>query len=95
VVVVIYAQLPEFTPWENEDFAGTGKADEFLRGFMNDFKPAFEKKYAISSDKDACTIMGADVVVPENYGMGQLVRAIKQAGYKAFKLETMRVLVKI
>ena len=61
VVVVIYAQLPEFTPWENEEFAGTGKADEFLQGFMNDFKPAFEKKYAIRSDKDACTIMGADV----------------------------------
>ena len=40
-------------------------------------------------------IQGADVVVPENYGMGQLVRAIKQAGYKAFKLDTMRVLVKI
>lgn len=40
-------------------------------------------------------IMGANVVVPENYGMGQLVRAIKQAGYKAFKLDTMRVLVNI
>ena len=40
-------------------------------------------------------IMGADVVVPEYYGMGQLVRASKQAGYKAFKLDTMRVLVKI
>lgn len=40
-------------------------------------------------------IMGADVEVPENYGMGQLVRAIKQAGYNAFKLDTMRVLVKI
>ena len=61
VVVVIYAQLPEFTPWENEEFAGTGYADKFLNGFVNDFKPAFEKKYAIRSDKDACTIMGADV----------------------------------
>ena len=61
VVVVIYAQLPEFTPWENEEFAGTGHANEFLNGFVNDFKPAFEKKYAIQSGKDACTIMGADV----------------------------------
>lgn len=40
-------------------------------------------------------IMGANVEIPENYGMGQLVRAIKQAGYKAFKLDTMRVLVNI
>lgn len=40
-------------------------------------------------------IMGADVVVPENYGMGQLVRAIKHAGYKAFKLDTMRIFVNI
>ena len=61
VVAVIYAQLPEFTPWENEEFAGTGRANEFLNGFVNDFKPAFEKKYAISSGKDACTIIGADV----------------------------------
>ena len=61
IVAVIYAQLPEFTPWENEEFAGTGKADEFLRGFINDFKPAFEKKYAVRSGKEACTIMGADV----------------------------------
>ena len=61
IIAVIYAQLPEFTPWENEEFAGTGHADEFLKGFVNDFKPAFEQKYAISSNKSACTIMGADV----------------------------------
>ena len=61
VVAVIYAQLPEFTPWVNEEFAGTGKADEFLNSFVKDFKPAFEKKYAIQLGKDACTIMGADV----------------------------------
>lgn len=40
-------------------------------------------------------IRGAMVDVPKNYGMGQLVRAIKAAGYKAFMTETMRVLVKI
>ena len=61
IIAVIYAQLPEFTPWANEEFMGTGKADAFLKGFVEDFKPAFEQKYAISSDKSACTIMGADV----------------------------------
>lgn len=61
IIAVIYAQLPEFTPWANEDFAGTGQADAFLKGFVEDFKPAFEQIYAISSDKSACTIMGADV----------------------------------
>ena len=61
IVVVIYAQLPEFTPWANEEFAGTGQADAFLKSFMEDFKPAFEKKYAISSRESACTIMGTDV----------------------------------
>ena len=60
VIAVIYAQLPEFTPWANADFAGTGKADAFLKSFVEDFKPAFEQKYAISSNKSACTIMGAD-----------------------------------
>ena len=61
IVAVIYAQLPEFTPWANEEFAGTGHADEFLNSFVKDFKPAFEQKYAIASKKSACSIMGADV----------------------------------
>jgi alpha-glucosidase len=61
VVVVIYAQLPEFTPWENEEYMGTGAAEEFLQGFVEDFKPAFEAKYPIAQGKEHCTIMGADV----------------------------------
>ena len=61
VVVVIYAQLPEFTPWENEEYMGTGQADDFLKGFVEEFKPSFEQKYAISTNKSACSIMGADV----------------------------------
>ena len=61
IIVVIYAQLPEFTPWGNDEFAGTGKADAFLKSFVEDFKPAFEQKYAISSNNSDCTIMGADV----------------------------------
>ena len=61
IIAVIYAQLPEFTPWPNVEFAGTGQADAFLKSFVEDFKPAFEQKYAISSNKSACTIMGADV----------------------------------
>ena len=61
VIAVLYAQLPEFTPWANEEFVGTGKADAFLKGFVEDFKPAFEQKYAISPNKSLCTIMGADV----------------------------------
>ena len=61
IFAVIYAQLPEFTPWPNVEFAGTGQADAFLKSFVEDFKPAFEQKYAILSNKSACTIMGADV----------------------------------
>ena len=61
VIAVIYAQLPEFTPWVNAEFAGTGKADAFLKSFVEDFKPAFEQKYAISSNNSDCNIMGADV----------------------------------
>ena len=60
-IVVIYAQLPEFTPWANEEYMGTGKADTFLKGFVEEFKPAFEQKYAISSKQSDCVIMGADV----------------------------------
>ena len=61
IVVVIYAQLPEYTPWANEEYMGTGQADAFLKGFVEEFKPAFEQKYAISSQQSDCVIMGADV----------------------------------
>lgn len=61
IIVVIYAQLPELTPWVNDDFMGTGGADEFLDSFVNDFKSDFEAKYSIVSAKENCTIMGADV----------------------------------
>lgn len=61
IIAVIYAQLPEFTPWANKEYMGTGQSDAFLKGFVEDFKPAFEQKYHIRSEKAACTIMGADV----------------------------------
>ena len=40
-------------------------------------------------------IKGADVEVREDYGMNELVRAIKAAGYKAFMTDNMRVLAKV
>ncbi|MEE0859863.1 MAG: alpha/beta hydrolase-fold protein, partial [Paludibacteraceae bacterium] len=58
IIVVIYAQLPELTPWVNADFMGTGQAELFLKSFVEDFKPQFEKKYLAQA---TATIMGADV----------------------------------
>lgn len=40
-------------------------------------------------------IQDAMVVVPEDYTMNQLVQAIKAAGYKMFKLNTMKVFAKV
>jgi hypothetical protein len=40
-------------------------------------------------------IQGAMVVLQEDYTMNQLVKAIKEAGYISFALETMRTLVRI
>ena len=57
IIAVVYAQLPEFTPWENEEYMGTGKADKFLEGILNSLIPDLEKKYPASNR----TIMGADV----------------------------------
>ena len=57
IIAVVYAQLPEFTPWENEEFMGTGKADKFLEGILNSLIPDLERKYPASKR----TIMGADV----------------------------------
>ncbi len=40
-------------------------------------------------------IYGASVILPEDYTMNQLVTAIKDSGYRTFKLGTMRRLAKI
>lgn len=40
-------------------------------------------------------IYGAEVNVPENYTMNQLVTAIKNAGYKSFMTETMKRLANV
>ena len=42
-----------------------------------------------------CCIYNAMVVVPEDYTMNQLVKAIKENGYKAFMLNTMKRFVNI
>lgn len=59
IIAVIYAQLPEFTPWKNETFMGTGAADKFLSSVVKEFIPTFEQKYSV--DKQNRTITGADV----------------------------------
>lgn len=40
-------------------------------------------------------IYGAEVTVPENYTMLQLVTAIKNAGYKSFMTDTMKRLANV
>ena len=40
-------------------------------------------------------IYGAEVEVREDYGMGELVRAIKAAGYKSFMLPSMKILAEV
>ena len=37
----------------------------------------------------------ASVILPEDYSMNMLVKAIKAAGYVAFRTATMKVLVEI
>ena len=59
IIVVVYAQLPEFTPWENPEFMGTGKADLFLDDVLMNLIPTVERKYRASTANR--TIMGADV----------------------------------
>lgn len=42
-----------------------------------------------------CSIKNAMVDVPEDWTMNQMVNAIKEAGYKMFKLDTMKRFVEI
>lgn len=42
-----------------------------------------------------CVIQNAMVVLPEDWTMYQLVKAIKENGYKMFRLSTMRRFVEI
>ena len=40
-------------------------------------------------------IYGASVIVPEDYTMLEIVKAIKEAGYKEFMLPSMRCLASV
>ena len=42
-----------------------------------------------------CVIKNAMVVLPEDYTMNQMVKAIKEAGYKMFMLNTMKRFVEV
>mgnify|MGYP007070091624 CR=1 FL=1 len=42
-----------------------------------------------------CCIQNAMVVIPEDYTMNQMAKAIKTAGYKMFMLSTMKKFVEI
>lgn len=55
----------------------------------------FEKIYFVGILNCGACIYGAEVDVRKGCGMGELVRAIKAAGYKAFMLDTMRVFAKV
>lgn len=49
-----------------------------------------ERVYFTGITNGGCCIQGAMVVVRKDCGMAELVRAIKNDGYKMFMLDTMR-----
>lgn len=49
-----------------------------------------ERVYFTGITNSGCCIYGAMVEVRKDYGMAELVRAIKNDGYKMFMLDTMR-----
>lgn len=42
-----------------------------------------------------CCIKNAMMVLPEDYTMTQVVNEVKRLGYQMFKLDTMKVFVKV
>lgn len=54
-----------------------------------------EKIYFDGARESGALVLNAVVVLPEGWGMSQLVRAIKEAGYVSFMTRTMKRFVKI
>lgn len=57
-------------------------------------KVLFNGELALSYGSTAY-VQGAEVIVPEDYTMNQLVTAIKKAGYVSFMLPSMKRLVRV
>lgn len=53
------------------------------------------KIYFDGQTEMGCYIRNAMVVLPEDYTMNQLIKAIKEAGYTKFMLPTMKRLVEV
>lgn len=58
IMVEVSSFLPENTVDYNEDFEGTGCADEWLTAFVGELMPAINSRYRVADE--AATIVGAD-----------------------------------
>ena len=54
-----------------------------------------KKVYFDGITEMGCVIKNAMVVVSEDYTMNQMVKAIKENGYKMFKLDSMKRFVEV
>ena len=61
IVVAFYGYISEFSPWANDDFMGSGKADQFLNVFVDEIIPYINGKYRTLTDAEHTTIAGADM----------------------------------
>lgn len=61
IIVGIHGFMNELSPWENEEFMGSGKADEYLNVFLNEIMPLVESKYRILSGPENTSLGGADM----------------------------------
>ncbi|MDR0845077.1 MAG: hypothetical protein LBN71_07635, partial [Tannerella sp.] len=67
IVVAFYGYISEFSPWENEDFMGSGKGDQYLDILVNEIMPYINGKYRTLTDAGHTTIAGADLGGPISY----------------------------
>ena len=60
IMVQICSLLAENTPEPNDDYAGTGAADSYLKAFVEELMPYVENNWRVAKGSDNTTIVGAD-----------------------------------
>lgn len=61
IMVQICSFLAENTPDPNDEFVGSGMAEEYLTAFVGELMPYIEGKYRVTRGAESTTIVGADL----------------------------------
>ncbi|MGI5976055.1 MAG: alpha/beta hydrolase-fold protein [Paludibacter sp.] len=61
IIVNIYANINDLSPWNNDEYMGSGSGNDYMDLFLNQIIPYIENNYRVSNEVHKTSIAGADM----------------------------------